>query len=57
MCSEIAALAGAQLRQLPDPDIPPDRDLYEIRPGEDDLLIGDNDAGAHPGRWPSGADG
>lgn len=36
-------LTGAQLRELPDPDIPPDRDLYEVRPGEDDLLIGDTD--------------
>jgi len=36
-------LTGAQLRQLPDPPIPADRDLYQVRPGEDDLLIGDDD--------------
>lgn len=34
-------LTGAQLRQLPAPPIPADRDLYQVRPGEDDLLIGD----------------
>jgi hypothetical protein len=36
-------LTGAQLRQLPDPSIPADRDLYEVRPGEDDLQIQDAD--------------
>jgi hypothetical protein len=32
-------LTGAQLRTLPNPDVPDDRDLYEVRPGDDDLLI------------------
>jgi Multiubiquitin len=36
-------LTGAQLRKLPTPDVPADRDLYEVRPGEDDLLIGNDD--------------
>ena len=36
-------LTGAELRQVPPTPIPPDRDLYEVRPGEDDLLIGDSD--------------
>jgi hypothetical protein len=36
-------LTGAQLRRLPQPNIPADRDLYEVRPGEDDLLIQDSD--------------
>jgi hypothetical protein len=34
-------LTGAELRKLPEPDVPADRDLYEVRPGEDDLLIED----------------
>jgi hypothetical protein len=37
-------LTGAQIRKLPDPDIPPERDLYVVRPGEDDLLIKDEDS-------------
>jgi hypothetical protein len=37
-----AALTGSQLRQLPPSPIPSDRDLYEIRPGDADLLIGDS---------------
>lgn len=36
-------LTGAQLRRLPDPDIPADRDLYEVRPGEDDQQVQDDD--------------
>jgi hypothetical protein len=36
------ALTGAQLRALPSPPIPADRDLYEVRPGQDDPLIGDD---------------
>lgn len=36
-------LTGVQLRQLPAPPIPADRDLYEVRPGQDDLLIKDGD--------------
>jgi hypothetical protein len=36
-------LTGAQLRKLPDPDVSADRDLYEVRPGEDDLQIKDDD--------------
>jgi Multiubiquitin len=34
-------LTGAQLRQLPQPAVGGDRDLYEIRPGNPDLLITD----------------
>lgn len=37
------AMTGAQLRTLPDPDVPADRDLYQVRPGEDDLQIQDSD--------------
>jgi hypothetical protein len=33
------ALTGAQLRALPTPDIGPERDLFEVVPGEDDLKI------------------
>lgn len=36
------AMTGAQLRALPSPPVPADRDLYEVRPGGDDLLIGDD---------------
>jgi Multiubiquitin len=35
-------MTGAQLRALPNPPVPADRDLYEVRPGGDDLLIGDD---------------
>lgn len=34
-----AALTGAQLRQLPEPDIGSDRDLFEVVPGGSDLKI------------------
>lgn len=36
-------LTGAELRRVPPTPIPPDRDLYEVRPGEDDLKIKDHD--------------
>lgn len=36
-------MTGAELRHVPDPPIPASRDLYEVRPGEQDLLIGDDD--------------
>jgi hypothetical protein len=36
-------MTGAQLRHVPPDPIPETRDLYEVRPGETDLLIGDND--------------
>ena len=36
-------LTGAQLRTIADPDVPVERDLYEVRPGEDDLQIEDDD--------------
>jgi hypothetical protein len=36
-------LTGTQLRLLPDPDVPADRDLYQVRPGEDDLLVENDD--------------
>jgi len=32
-------LAGAELRRLPEPDIGPDRDLFEVVPGGSDLKI------------------
>lgn len=35
-------MTGAQLRDLPNPPVPADRDLYEVRPGTDDLLIADD---------------
>ncbi|WP_167480899.1 multiubiquitin domain-containing protein [Mesorhizobium waimense] len=34
-----AVLTGAQLRQLPEPDIGPDRDLFEVVPGGSDVKI------------------
>lgn len=36
---EKEVLTGAQLRALPKPDIGPERDLFEVLPGEDDLKI------------------
>lgn len=36
-------MTGDQLRHVPPTPIPADRDLYEVRPGETDLLIGNND--------------
>jgi hypothetical protein len=36
-------MTGEQLRHVPPDPIPPDRDLYEVRPGETDLLIGNDD--------------
>ena len=36
-------MTGEQIRRVPPTPIPPDRDLYEVRPGEDDRLIGDLD--------------
>lgn len=36
---EKEVMTGAQLRKLPDPDIGPERDLFQIVPGEDDLKI------------------
>lgn len=38
-----ATLTGAQLRALPDPDIGPERDLFEVVPGGSDKKI-ENDA-------------
>lgn len=35
------AMTGVQLRALTSPPVPADRDLYEVRPGDDDLLIED----------------
>jgi hypothetical protein len=32
-------LTGAQLRELPTPPIGPDRDLYEVVPGEQDRKV------------------
>jgi hypothetical protein len=39
-------MTGEQLRHVPKPPIPADRDLYEVRPGEQDRLIG-NDEEVH----------
>lgn len=36
-------LSGEQIRNVPPTPIGADRDLYEVRPGEQDLLIGDAD--------------
>ena len=36
-------LSGAQLRELPTPPIPPDRDIYQVVPGHEDLKIKDDD--------------
>lgn len=36
-------LTGAQLRQLPTPPIGPDRDLFEVIPGQADRKISDTD--------------
>lgn len=36
-------MTGAQLRQLPAPPIGPDRDLFEVVPGESDRKIEDSD--------------
>lgn len=41
---EQPTLTGAQLRHLPKPPIGADRDLYEVRPGEEDLLIQEGQA-------------
>lgn len=38
-----AQMTGEQLRQVPPTPIPETRDLYEVRPGEQDRLIGDQD--------------
>lgn len=35
-------LLGAELRRLPNPDIGPDRDLFEVVPGGSDLKIEDD---------------
>ncbi len=34
---------GAQLRRLPEPPIPPERDLFQVVPGHPDLKIKDDD--------------
>ena len=36
-------LSGEDLRRVPDPPIPKDRDLYQVVPGHDDLKIKDDD--------------
>jgi hypothetical protein len=38
------ALTGAQLRNLPQPPVTAERELYQIRPGETDLPIADADS-------------
>ena len=37
------ALTGAQLRQLPNPPIGPDRDLFEVVPGHPDRKIANDE--------------
>lgn len=39
----MSVMTGAQLRQVPNPPIGPDRDLFEVVPGGTDRKIGDND--------------
>ena len=34
-------MTGMELRKVPTPPIPADRDLYEVRPGQPDRLIED----------------
>jgi hypothetical protein len=36
-------LTGAEIRKVPPTPIPADRDLYLVRPGQDDLLIADDE--------------
>ena len=36
-------LSGEQLRHVPETPIPPDRDLYQVVPGQDDLKIKNDD--------------
>lgn len=36
-------ISGAQLRVLPSPPIPPDRDLFQVVPGHDDRKLKDDD--------------
>lgn len=36
-------LNGEQLRHVPETPIPPDRDLYQVVPGRDDLKIKNDD--------------
>lgn len=36
-------MTGAELRRVPPAGISDDRDLWEVRPGHDDVLIGDPD--------------
>ena len=40
---ERGTLTGRQIRRLADPDIGPDRDLFEVVPGGSDRKIGDDD--------------
>lgn len=36
-------LTGGQLRMVPDPDIPPERDLFEVVPGQPDRKLSDTE--------------
>jgi hypothetical protein len=40
------AMTGAQLRALPNPPVGPDRDLYQVVPGGEDIPVG-NDQVVH----------
>lgn len=37
-------MTGAELRELPEPDIGADRDLWQVRPGDEDNLIDGTEA-------------
>ncbi len=38
-----AEMSGAELRRVPDPDIGPERDLFEVIPGQPDRKLADVD--------------
>jgi len=40
---EVPTLTGAEIRQLPQPPIGPDRDLFDVVPGGSDRKIADAD--------------
>ena len=40
---DVTQMSGGQLRQLPQPPIGPDRDLFEVVPGHPDRKIGDSE--------------
>lgn len=40
---DVTHMTGAQLRQLPQPPVGPDRDLFEVVPGHSDRKIENNE--------------